>query len=258
MSAVDYQETIWSQLFAGNQHTVNCLPHAMQGVQSSLALAQKQRKRTVWRFDGGGGSEANFRLLLQQGYHVHAKGLSSSRAAALAKCVTRWDAYEDVWFGEVKTAFNWGHPLRVFVQRRLKNDQVLHSYYVSTLTLPAKKGFLTLYQERGGAEVEQFRQDKSGLAMAVRRKSSFNGQSAYILLTDLAHNLLADFKRHALLGSRFETYGLKRIIRDLLCFPGTLTFDDEGKLVYVNLLRQMKNSTDLLFCLERYCLERFA
>jgi hypothetical protein len=52
------------------------------------------------------------------------------------------------------------------------------------------------------------------------------------LLTDLARNLLADFKRQALVGSRFEMYGLKRIIRDLLCFPGTLTFDDQGKLVY--------------------------
>ena len=94
--------------------------------------------------------------------------------------------------------------------------------------------------------------------MAVRRKSSFNGQIAYILLTDLAHNLFADFKRHALMGSRFETYGLKRIVRDLLCLPGTLTFNDEGKLVYVKLLSQKKNSTDLLFCLERYCLERFS
>lgn len=259
MSAVDYQETIWAQLFAGNQHTVNCLPNAMQGVQSSLDLDPKQRNRTVWRFDGGGGSEENFRLLLQQGYQVHAKGLSSSRAAALAKRVTRWDACEDgLWLGEVKTDFHWGRPLRVFVQRRMKNDKVLHSYYVSTLTLPSKKGVLTLYRERGAAEVEQFRQDKSGLAMAVRRKASFHGQSAYILLTDLAHNLLADFKRHALMGSRFETYGLKRIVRDLLCLPGTLTFDDEGRLVHVKLLSQMNISTDLLFCLERYYLERFS
>lgn len=255
---MDYQETVWSQLFAGNQHTVNCLPNAMQGVQSSLDLDQQQRNRTVWRFDGGGGSENNFRLLFEQGYHVHAKGLSSNRAAALAQRVTRWDAYDGIWLGEVKTDFNWGKPLRIFVQRRSKNDKILHSYYVSTLTLPSKKQFLTLYRERGGAEVEQFRQDKSGLALAARRKSSFNGQSGYILLTDLAHNLLADFKRHALVGSRFEAYGLKRIVRDLLCFPGTLTFDDEGRLVYVKLLSQMKNSTDLLFCLERYFWERFS
>lgn len=258
MSAVDYQETIWSELFAGNQHTVNCLPSALAGVQSSLDLDQKQRKRTVWRFDGGGGSEENFRLLLQQGYHVHAKGLSGSRAAALAKQVTRWDTYDGIWLGEVKTTFDWGRPLRLFVQRRWKDDKFLHNYYVSTLTLPSKKHFLTLYQERGGAEVEQFRQDKSGLAMAVRRKSSFNGQSAYILLTDLAHNLLADFKQHALIDSRFEAFGLKRIVRDLLCVPGTLVFNDQGELVYVKLLSQMKNSTDLLFCLERYCFERFS
>jgi hypothetical protein len=230
----------------------------MEGVQSSLDLDKKQRNRTVWRFDGGGGSEANFRLLLQQGYHVHAKGLSNSRAAALAKCVTRWDAYDGIQLGEVETNFDWGRPLRVFVQRRLKNDKILHNYFVSTLTLPSKKHFLSFYRERGGAEVEQFRQDKSGLALAVRRKSSFNGQTAYILLTDLAHNLLADFKRHALIGSRFEAFGLKRIVRDLLCHPGELIFDDQGNLVYVKFLSQMKNSTDLLICLERYCLERFS
>lgn len=110
----------------------------------------------------------------------------------------------------------------------------------------------------GGAEVAQFRQDKSGLVMAVRRKSSFNGQTAYILLTDLAHNLLADFKRHALVGLRFESFGLKRIVRDLLCIPGELIFDNQGKFIYVKLLSQTKNSTDLLICLERYCFERFS
>lgn len=85
VSAIDYQETVWSHVFPGNQLTVNCLPDALQGVQSSLELAAKQRKRTVWRMDGGGGSDANFRRLLRQGYQLHAKGLSSSRAAALAK-----------------------------------------------------------------------------------------------------------------------------------------------------------------------------
>ena len=158
----------------------------------------------------------------------------------------------------MRTTFDWERPVRVFVQRRLKNDKILHSYFVSTLTVSSKKQFLFLYQERGGAEVEQFRQDKSGLAMAIRRKAAFNGQIAYILLTDLAHNLLADFKRHALVGSRFETYGLKRIVRDILCVPGTLIFDEQGNLVYVKLLSQMKISDDLLICLERYYFERFS
>ncbi len=233
------------------------MPDALKGVQSSLELAEKQRQRTVWRMDGGGGSEANFRLLLQQGYQLHAKGLSSSRAAALAKKVSRWDAYGDIWLGEVEPTFDLGRPIRVFVQRRCKKGKFVHSYFVSTLKLPSKRYFLAYYNDRGGAETEQFREDKSGLAMAVRRKRSLVGQKGYILLTDLAHNLLADFKRHALQGSRFEEYGLKRIVRDLLCMPGLLVFEDQ-KLVRVELLSLKQNAPDLLICLERYYSTRFS
>lgn len=207
--------------------------------------------------DGGGGSDANFRLLLQQGYQIHAKGLSSSRAAALAQKVVRWDAYGDIWLGEVDPTFDLGSPIRVFVQRRCKKGQFVHTYFVSTLKLPSKKHFLTYYHERGGAETEQFRADKSGLALAIRRKRSLTGQMGYILLTDLAHNLLADFKHHALVGSRFEGYGLKRIIRDLLSMPGVLVFEDK-KLVRIELLSQKQNAADLLICLERYYFKRFS
>lgn len=257
VTAVDHQETVWSKLFAGNQHTVNCLPDALNGVQTALELDEKQRKRTVWRFDGGGGSEANFRLLCQHGYHIHAKGLSSSRAAALAKQVPRWDSYGEKWLGEVPPTFDLGQPFRLFVQRRLKKGKFVHSYFVSTLQLSSKKQFLTSYYQRGGAEVAQFREDKSGLAMAARRKRSFNGQEGYILLTDLAHNLLADFKRHALANSRFQAYGLKRIVRDLLCLPGRLVFD-RHQLVRIELLTLKQISRDLLICLEKYFLERFS
>ena len=257
VSAAQHQETIWSGLFPGNAHTVNCFPTALQSAQDSLELDSKQRQRTVWRFDGGGGSEANFRLLLAQGYHRHAKGLSSSRAAALAKQATRWDAYHDKWVAEVPPPFDLGRPVRVFVQRRLHQGQFLHNYFVSTLTFPAKSHFLSYYDARGGAEVAQFREDKSGLALAIRRKRAFAGQLAYILLTDLAHNLVADFKHHGLSGSPFAHYGIKRIIRDLFCLPGSLLFADQ-QLVRVTLPTLKQNSHDLLFCLEKYCSERFS
>ena len=81
---------------------------------------------------------------------------------------------------------------------------------------------MACYDDRGGAEVEQFRNDRSGLSLEARRKQSFSGQKGYILLTDLAHNLLADFQHRALCNTRFESYGLKRIVRDLLTFPGRL------------------------------------
>ena len=86
---------------------------------------------------------------------------------------------------------------------------------------------MSCYNPRGGAEVEQFGNDKSGLSLATRRKRSFTGQQSYILLTDLARNLLADFHHRALSGSRFDSYGPKRIIRDILATPGRLVFDGE-------------------------------
>jgi len=228
----------------------------MYGAQTSLELDAKRRKRTVWRSDGGAGSDENFHEILEQGYHLHAKGLSNRRAGAFAKQVTRWDAHADIWLAEIDSPFKFPRPVRVFVLRRRKKEQFVHSYFVSTLSLPSKRHFLTYYNQRGGAEVEQFREDKSGLAMGIRRKRSLTGQSAYILLTDLAHNLLADFKLNALSESRFETYGLKRIVRDLLCMPGRLTFEG-SQLTGIELLSQNQNARPLLICLEKYISRNF-
>lgn len=180
-----------------------------------------------------------------------AKGTSNRRAEALARQVRRWDAYEDYWLGEVSPPIAYGRPARVFVKRRLKEGCFRHSYYVSTLSLPSKGLFMAYYDQRGSAEVEQFRNDKSGLNLTARRKQRFLAQKGYILLTDLAHNLLADFHHRALVGSRFEGYGPKRILRNLLHMPGKLTFVD-GKIAKIQLLSQKQFSKDLLICLERY------
>ena len=121
--------------------------------------------------DSGAGSDENFRWVLQQDYQLHAKGLSNRRAGALAQQVSRWDAYNDVWLAEVKSPFNFQRPVRVFVLRRLKKGEFVHSYFISTLTLPSKRHFLHDYNQRGGAEVEQFRQDKSGGSSTVKREN---------------------------------------------------------------------------------------
>lgn len=239
-------------MFPGNRLTVQCLQPAVLATETALELAPSQRKRTVWRLDGGAGSDDQLRWLLARDYQVIAKGMSNRRAEALARQVPRWDAYEDSWLGEVNPPADYGRPVRVFVKRRLKNGTFCHSYYVCTLALPSKGHFMACYDHRGGAEVEQFRNDKSGLNMAARRKRSFLGQKGYILLTDLAHNLLADFHHRALLGTRFEAYGPKRIVRDLFAMPGRLVFQDD-KLVRVELLSLKQNAKELAMCLERYC-----
>ncbi len=239
-------------MYPGNRHTVQCLQPAVLAAETALELSSAQRKRTVWRLDGGAGSDEQISWLLERDYQFVAKGISNRRAEVLARQVRRWDVYHDAWLGEVDPPVDYGRPVRVFVKRRRKDDQFCYSYYVSTLILPSKAHFLAYYDRRGGAEVEQFRNDKTGLSMEARRKQSFVGQKGYILLTDLAHNLLADFAQRALVGSKFEAYGLKRIVRDLLAFPGRLVFD-QGKLVRVELLSLKQNAKDLSICLEKYC-----
>jgi hypothetical protein len=203
--------------------------------------------------DGGAGSDEQLRWLLARDYQIIAKGMSNRRANALAQQVRRWDAYGDIWLGEVAPPVDYGRPVRVFVKRRLKDGKHRHSYYVSSLSLPSKGHFMAFYNGRGGAEVEQFRNDKSGLSLAARRKRGFLAQKGFVLLTDLAHNLLADFHHRALVGSPFEGYGPKRIVRDLLTMQGRLVFE-VGELKRIELLSLKQNARDLLMCLERYCL----
>ena len=240
-------------MYPGSKHTSHCLRPSVDSAETALELSPAQRQRTVWRIDGGGGSDAHVRWLLQRGYQVVAKGMNHRRAAALARRVRRWDAYRsDSWLGEVSPPVDYGRPVRVLVKKQLKKGVYRHSYYLSTLALPSKRLLMARYDDRGGAEVEQFRNDKSGLGLEARRKHSFLGQKGYILLTDLAHNLLADFYFRALLGSPFEDYGPKRIVRDLLATPGRLVFENQ-RLARVELLSLKQFSKDLVECLQTYC-----
>lgn len=249
---VKYRETLWSDVFPGNYHTVQCLEPAILATENALELSAQQRERTVWRLDGGAGSEQQMRWLMERGYHLLAKGLNNRRAQALARQVERWDSYRDMWLGEVPSPAGYPRPVRIFVLRREEKGKIVHNYYVTTLRLSSKRQYLSFYNARGGAEVEQFRSDKQGLSLAARRKRRFPGQVGFVLLTDLAHNLLAHFHQQALVDSRFEPFGLKRIVRDLLAIPGRLTFDG-AELRRIELLSLKHSASDLLICLERYC-----
>lgn len=201
--------------------------------------------------DGGSGSDANIRWLLARQYHFIAKGFANRRAHAWAQKVRRWDAYGDAFLAEIPSPIDWGRPVRVFIKKRPKKGQFCYSYYLSTLKLPSKGHFMSLYDHRGGAEVEQFRNDKMGLYLASRRKNDFLAQKGLILLTDLAHNLLADFHHQALIGTKFEPFAQKRIVRDLLQIPGLLVFEGD-KLKKIALLNTHPNSKPLLLCLKKY------
>lgn len=236
---------------------MHCLQPAVLGVEDSFELSDIQRKRTLYRLDGGAGTDKNLRWLLNRDYQVLAKGFSGKRANALAAQVSRWDlGGAQSWLGWVTPTFDLGRPVSVLVRARRKQGNWKHSYYVTTLTFPSKRALLTAYNQRGGAEVEQFREDKDGLHLSARRKQRFVAQKALVLLTDLVHNLLSDFRYRALAESDFAHWGLKRIVRDLLAVPGRLYFEN-GQLKRIELLATHQYAAELLICLEMYCSSQF-
>ncbi len=277
MSATQYGETVWSEVYAGSRPSVTCLQPAVLaaetaldltrgtggletsfdlastgvGAKTSFDLATDRRHQVLWRLDGGFGADEKLTWLLARHYHVIGKGFSGRRAENLARQVTRWTPYGDAWLGAVSSPLDFGREVRMWVKRRVEKDQFKHSYYVTTLHLHSLQAAMTLYDQRGGTEVEQFRNDKQGLHLAARRKHRLLAQKALILLTDVAHNLLADFSRCALSNGPFAAYAAKRIVRDLLTMEGRLIWSGD-QLVRIDLCRAHPAAEALLTCLVKY------
>lgn len=264
-SATSYGETLWSELFPGSTHSAPCLLPAVAAVESAFDLAPgadrsreafdlaaARRRRTLWRLDGGFGTDLNLLWLLARNYQVLAKGFAGRRAENLSHQVQRWTPYGDVWLGRVPPPIDYGRWVQVWVKRRLEKERFKHSYYLTTLKVHSITQAMTLYNQRGAAEVEQFRTDKQGLHLSSRRKQGFGAQKALILLTDLAHNLLADFHHTALVATPFQGYAAKRIVRDLLAIEGNLLWE-AGRLKRIELHQAHPNAQACLDCLVRYC-----
>ncbi len=101
---------------------MHCFKPAILAAENALDLAEKHRKRTVWRLDGGSGSEEKLRWLMQRGYQLVAKGMNHHRAKSLAQQVQRWDAYRDIWLGEVPGPHDYPRPVHLYVKRRLEKQ----------------------------------------------------------------------------------------------------------------------------------------
>jgi hypothetical protein len=110
-----------------------------------------------------------------------------------------------------------------------------HGTLLSTLRSLSPTVTWRLYDGRGAAEVES-RADKQGLHLPCRRKLSFCAQEALILVTDLAHNLLAWLHHWVLEDTPFDSFGTLRMVRDLFHIPGYVEFT-RGRLQKVALLK---------------------
>jgi hypothetical protein len=195
-----------------------------------LGFSAAQRQRSVIRSDAGFGSDANLNQVLAADWQVLSKNKGGRRPAAFAARVPP-DGWQDLGvrrqWAALPQPLTYERPMTAYVLRWWTDPAPLkHAIILCSITAWAPHEVMPHYDDRAQCEVE-IRADKAGLHLEQRRKQSQAAQEALILLTDVAHNLLA-WIRHWMFpaGSR-AGYGPLRLIEDVLCQPGHLIFEGD-------------------------------
>lgn len=227
----------------------------MKVLEQLLKVADRhQRRQILIRLDAGFGSDANINWLLHRGYHVLSKGYSSKRAVAFARQVRHWQQLDrGKWIAPAPThlccryyrrtqtvMLRWQHPR----SRRFK-----YALLISSLRNCDLVHVSDLYDDRAGIENE-IKADKGGLLLPRRRKKHLHAQEALVLLTDLAHNILAWTRRFWAAEPTIRDVGLYCIINEILTIPGKLLFHDR-QLVKLRLKATHPLAKPVLACLSR-------
>ena len=255
--ASHYGEIVVDALYAGNTLLVKVLPKLIEQAAQVLDLKPSQRRRTLIRIDGGGGSIDAVNWLLRQDYAVVTKDYSFRRTQLLAKQVTQWvpdpaqPRREMGWVSVESSDYvapvrrlavrsksskgRWQYAVLLFA--RLSDFEVLTlmGQRPTTDAATIMASSLHFYDQRGGGIESSFGQDKSGLGITKRTKKRFEAQRFLMLLGTLAHNLLTFARRWLAQASpeaarQLQHYGIKRMIRDLSQINGVLSFDAHGRL----------------------------
>jgi Transposase DDE domain group 1 len=241
-----------SLVYPGNQTSHACLHPTVAAVERLLGLPPAQRRRTVLRLDGGFGTDANLNWALWHGYQVLAKGYSGKRAKAFARAVRQWE--------ELRPGARWiapaPMPLRYYrrtqtavLKWKTEQDTYRHSLLITSLMEHSLAALAEAYDERAAIEAE-LKADKGGLQLHRRRKQRLAAQEALVLLTDLAHNLLAWSREWIFRDSPFADAGIYRMVKELLPIPGKVVVT-EGQIVKLRLKASHPLAKPMLLCLAR-------
>ncbi len=234
-----YGEVVVDRLFDGKTQLAKALQALMEAAEQTLALDERKRQRTLVRLDAGGGSVDNVNWLLSQGYQVHGKDYSTSRAQRLAQSVSVWvddPKVEGRQVGWVRLpASEYVRPVRrLAVRCRKANGQWGVGVLISTVapaevlaltqqspvsnTDPASVllAYVYLYDQRGGGVETSFKGDHQGLGSTTRSKKRFEAQQMVILLGSLAHNVVVWAQQWLSTPlSPVRHYGTLRMVRDV-------------------------------------------
>lgn len=247
-----YHENLLSLVYPGNRHGYEYCKAATETLLSQWHWDKAQRNQIILRSDAEQGTDFNLSYWLWLGFQLLMKGYSGTRTKSWVKQVeeTQWQthpAFPTRWTAPAPHTLRLGRHLHSHLVRWLDTkDAYAHALLHSTLPL-SPFVLWELYDQRATTEIE-IRSDKSGLLLHLRRKQSLTAQEAWILLTDIAHNLLAWLHPWMFQYTVFHSFGPKRIIQDLLTIPGELVFD-EGKLAKVALLETHPYASEMRLCL---------
>ena len=256
--ATHYDELLVDQLYPGCQQLHQGLAALMEQAEQALNLSEKQRQNTIVRIDGGGGSDPEIEWLLRRQYHILLKVKNWNRAQKLAASVTEWlpdTKVADRMLGWVREPHAYVRPTRQLAIRTPKATGGYH-YQVIVFTLPDPALFdlghrpmpadpssadllrasIHAYDQRDGGLETHNRGDKQGLGINHRNKQRSAAQEILILLAQLAHNFLI-WIRNTLgqVDEHFRTFGLHRLVRDVLQIDGWLSLTAAGLIQNISL-----------------------
>jgi len=260
--ASQYGEIVCDALYPGNTLLVQVLPELITQAEQVLGSTPYQRRRTIVRVDGGGGSVGSLNFLLERGYAVISKDYSARRTRLLAQRVRTWVPDSERperqigWVPQESSEYvrpvrrlavrsksakgRWQYAVLLFAGLSDQDILTLMEESPRADAASVMRAYLHCYDQRGGGIESSFGQDKSGLGITKRNKKRFEAQRLLMLLGTLAHNLLTWARRWLAQASpeqasRLQQYGIKRMTRDLAHISGSLSFDAHGRLQAITL-----------------------
>lgn len=259
MHAPQYQETLFSHLYPGSTASLSAYIPVFQRLDQFLSFSSEQKQRTILRSDSGFGSDRNLDFALDEDWQVLSKGYAARRTGSLARKAAQAEWVElgkGRWVTQAPSAPPYLRPVQYLLLRwQTETGDLKHATVITSILGWSWSTVIEHYDDRGACETE-IQADKSGLKICKRRKRQLAAQEALILLSDLAHNVLAWTKQWMQMQGACSSLGTVRMTEDALAIPGRLIFDPKDRLVEVQLNQLYPHVDQLKEGLERL-LEHF-
>lgn len=191
---------------------------------------------------------------LQDQWQIVTKSSGGRRPAALVRHLPA-DAWlelrpDDRWVAPVVAPVAFARPVQwLAVRWRNSRGDLKQAVVLCSVPEWSPAEVIAHYDARGACETE-IQADKGGLRLARRRKKRLAAQEALILLTDLAHNLLAWTAQWMFPAGPLAGMGPTRLVEDVLAIPGHLIFHQQD-LVEIQLNVRHPYAADVAVGLER-------